>query len=269
MVQAASETQGILQAELSRAPTARLRQGAYDLRFARRPEELDEILKLRFRVFNLELGEGLDESFASGRDRDEFDEVCHHLLVVDRRSSEIVGTYRMQTSEMAAMERGFYSADEFEVEALPDSLLAGSIEVGRACIAREHRNRQVLFLLWKGLALYMSSFEKGYIFGCCSLTSQDVVAGMKLFRQLERDGHVHSELRSVPVAGYECVCDEELLTDRAEVEVPVLFAAYLRYGALVCSPPAVDRRFKTIDYLVVLDLETLDPATIRLFFDTP
>ena len=140
MAQAASVTQGTLSV-LTPAPAACLQQGAYELRFARRPEELDEILRLRFRVFNLELGEGLDESFASGRDRDEFDEVCHHLLVVDRRSKETIGTYRIQTSEMAATERGFYSAGEFQLAALPDRLLAGSIEVGRACIAREHRNR--------------------------------------------------------------------------------------------------------------------------------
>ena len=47
------------------------------------------------------------------------------------------------------------------------------------------------------------------------------------------------------------------------VDVPQLFATYLRYGALVCGPPAIDREFKTIDYFVLLDTNALDPRTFR------
>ena len=53
-----------------------LREGRrYEVRFARNAEELDAIQRLRFEVFNLELGEGLASSFESGRDVDEFDPV--------------------------------------------------------------------------------------------------------------------------------------------------------------------------------------------------
>ena len=37
-------------------------------------------------------------------------------------------------------------------------------------------------------------------------------------------------------------------------------------GAKVISPPAIDRDFKTIDWLVMLDVRTIDPATYRFFF---
>src|SRR6185436_13849796 len=130
-------------------------------------------LHLRFEVFNLELGEGLDASFLTRRDEDPFDRTCHHLLVEDRASGRIVGTYRMQTSEMAAGACGFYSAGEFTLGSLPREVVAGSVELGRACIAREHRGRPVLFLLWKGLAGYLMHFGKRYLFGCCSLSTQD------------------------------------------------------------------------------------------------
>jgi len=49
---------------------------------------------LRFEVFNLELGEGLAESYATGLDVDPFDEFCDHLIVEELATSEIVGTYR-------------------------------------------------------------------------------------------------------------------------------------------------------------------------------
>jgi putative hemolysin len=34
----------------------------------------------------------------------------------------------------------------------------------------------------------------------------------------------------------------------------------------VCGPPAIDRRFKTIDFLVLLDVAGLTPRAHRLFF---
>src|SRR5262245_32778601 len=82
-------------------PETDVTAGKFRLRFARNPHELDAILRLRFEVFNVELHEGLESSFATGRDEDEFDTVCHHLMVTDTATDKVVGTYRMQTFEMA------------------------------------------------------------------------------------------------------------------------------------------------------------------------
>jgi putative hemolysin len=40
---------------------------------------------------------------------------------------------------------------------------------------------------------------------------------------------------------------------------------YLGLGARVCGPPARDRQFGTIDFLTLLDLETLHPAAKARF----
>lgn len=251
-------------------PAPVVEEGRYTVRFARSRDELDAIQKLRFEVFNLELGEGLDESFDTERDRDRFDPVCHHLLVIDNRNSLVVGTYRMQTVEMANRHEGFYTADEFELGGLPDEVLGHAIEVGRACVARAYRNRQVLFLLWRGLAAYMEQNARRYLFGCCSLTSQDPEEGLRTMRYLRREGHVHPTHRVKPRAGWECY-DEAAdaappSADEPSVDLPKLFRLYLRYGAKVCGPPALDRFFKTIDYLVLLDVEQLDAQARELFY---
>lgn len=264
-------------ATLAAAPGLRVRQGRYQVRFARTREELDEIQELRFAVFNLELGEGLAASYATRRDADRFDGACHHLLVEDLTSSRVVGTYRMQTWEMAEAALGFYSAGEFALEALPPEVVVRGVEVGRACIEREHRSRQVLFLLWKGLAGYVMHFGKRYLFGCCSLSTQDPAAGLALYLRLAQEGRLHPELRVQPRPGLECLLaagdgiggasgDAGSASADAVVEVPTLFGTYLRYGALVCGPPAIDREFRTIDYFVVLDTTALDPRTFRTFF---
>jgi putative hemolysin len=238
----------------------------YELRFADCPDDLEQIQRLRFEVFNLELGEGLEESFATERDEDRFDPVCHHMLVIDRASGTVIGTYRMQTWEMARRYGGFYSADEFALETLPPTVLEGAVELGRACIARDHRNRKVLFLLWKGLANYMVHNRKRFLFGCCSLTSQDHAEGKRVMDHLEREGHVSSEYRVLPQPDWICYGDGQGYDPAVEAKVPKLFRLYLRYGAKVCGPPAIDRFFKTIDYFVVWDLKTMDRDLYQLYF---
>src|SRR5215216_4209569 len=193
-------------------PPVEIVEGHYLVRFARTPEEIDAALKLRFEVFNLELGEGLESSYLIGRDEDEFDSSCHHLIVMDTRDNKVVGTYRCQTGDMAAR-KGFYSAGEFDLSYLPRDVLLDAVELGRACVARSHRNTQVLFLLWKGLAAYVACNRKRYLFGCCSLTSQDEAEGRRVFRSLKEGGHLHPELSVRPRPGLECspdgqVCDE-------------------------------------------------------------
>ncbi len=247
-----------------RLPDGQIEAGTYRLRFARTAADIDRLLALRFEVFNLELGEGLDESYDTGRDTDDFDASCHHMLV-ERTDGTMIGTYRMQTAAMAAAGKGFYSAGEYDLGALPEDVVDQSVEIGRACIHRRHRKRTVLFLLWQGLARYMVHNRLRYLFGCCSLTSQDQAAGIRLYRQLVAAGKVRPDL-DVPVLEHaRCEAPAEAVENRPEVEIPALFATYLRYGALVCSRPAIDRDFKTIDYLVLMDTATLS-RRIRLIF---
>ncbi len=256
-------------------PVGVIDQGRYRARFARSTTELDEILRLRFQVFNLELGEGLEASFATQRDEDAFDQTCHHLLVEDRDSGAIIGTYRFQTGSMAAAGSGFYSSGEFDLTSLPYGLTDQSLELGRACIAREHRNRTVLFLLWRGLARYMETNRLRYLFGCCSLTSQDPIDGLQALAYLERKGQVHPSIHVDPQPGFACPVPsvpsvasvQSKLTAREErFSLPMLFRTYLRYGGLVCGHPAIDREFKTIDFFLLFDLETLDAKKRAVFF---
>ncbi|MEN3333598.1 MAG: hypothetical protein V7641_2963 [Blastocatellia bacterium] len=265
-----AESPAVMQGQASFVQTAdippfEMVEGRYVVRFARTREEIDAALKLRFEVFNLELGEGLAASFATGRDVDEFDAICHHLLVLDTDENKVVGTYRCQTGEMAAA-KGFYSAGEFDLSHLPAEVLLDAVELGRACVARSHRNAQVLFLLWKGLAVYVLANRKRYLFGCCSLTSQDMSEGQHVFESLKASGHLHPALRVLPRAGFECDTHAASLDTAAQVHIPKLFRTYLRFGARVCGPPAIDRLFKTIDFLVLFDVEEMAEQWRRAFF---
>jgi putative hemolysin len=249
------------------APTEEITEGRYMVRFARTPEEIDAALRLRFSVFNLELNEGLDSSFLTERDEDEFDLTCHHLIVIEKSTNAVVGTYRLRTLEMAKNANGFYSSGEFRVEDLPPEVLANSLEIGRSCIAREHRNTRVLFLLWKGLALYATKMRKRYLFGCCSLFTLDCSEGKRAAEKLKSMNALHPEIRVD--AREECQCrPEDFLTPEVvkEVELPKLFNTYLRIGAKVCGEPAIDRQFKTIDFFVLFEVEKIEERYYQMFF---
>jgi putative hemolysin len=237
--------------------------GRYVARFAQGARDLDPVLRLRYEVFNLELEEGLETSHATGLDVDVYDAGCHHLMILERRTGNVVGTYRMQTAEMAANHAGFYSADEFDFSMLPGSLLARSVELGRACVAREHRNGRVLYLLWKGLIRYLLQNEKRYLFGCSSLTSQDPSLGKQVMDHLVAEGYVHESLHIRPLPRFACYEEGFQADPLVPPKIPKLMRLYLAYDVKVCGPPAMDRLFKTIDYFTVFDVEKVSPRVRR------
>lgn len=242
-----------------------LAQGRYELRLARSAAELDAAFALRFAVFNVELGEGLKHAVLTGRDEDEYDAQCRHLIVTDRSDGTVVGTYRLQTAADAARGHGFYSASEFDLSALPQEILDGALELGRACIARPHRNTRVLFLLWRGIAEVARRTGTRWLFGCCSLTSQDPREGRALLDVLAARGALHPAHDVRPRAGYRCWPALSPCAAATAVAVPRLFDMYLSLGARVCGEPALDRAFGTIDYLVLFDLDELDAKSRARF----
>jgi putative hemolysin len=253
--------------DVENLPDEEIAEGRYVARFARTAEEIDAALRLRFEVFNLELNEGLQSSYLTERDQDEFDQTCHHLIVVEKATNNVVGTYRLRTVEMAQKALGFYTETEFNLDLLPRDVLSKSVEIGRACIDRNHRNTRTLFLLWKGLAMYMTFMRKRYMFGCCSLMSQDCTEGKRALRQLQRDGHVHESFKVEPRPEYACRENDFHSPDtNDELELPRLFGTYLRIGAKVCGEPVIDRQFKTIDFFVIFDKETIDEKYFEMFF---
>ena len=234
----------------------------YVARLARSPEEIQAAQALRFQVFNLELNEGLAQSYTTGLDVDPFDAVCDHLIVEHVSTRQIVGTYRLQTGLSAAKNLGYYCAQEFFFGGF-EPRREKIVELGRACVHRHHRNLIVLGLLWKGIADYAQERGGRYLVGCSSLTSQDPAAGGSAYTELCRNHLADVFWRTTPLPSHECPLDA---VTEEPVSIPKLLRAYLMIGAKIGGPPALDRQFKTIDFLTVLDIEMLPSQTRERFF---
>jgi putative hemolysin len=256
--------------------------GRYRLRLAESVEDRDAACRLRFKVFNIELKEGLESSYQTGLDSDQFDLFCEHLLVEDKLEANparrVVGTYRMQSGPTAARHLGYYSEQEFNFASY-EPLREGILELGRASIDREHRTPEVLTLLWRGIAQYANEMGLRYLIGCSSLTSKDPAEGWQVYRQLEAY-RVPPEFATEPTAAYACPIEQgspqtQLPSPSEDLplpsppppqcKVPKLLKTYLAIGARIGGPPAWDREFGTIDFLTLLDLKLISPSARNRF----
>jgi putative hemolysin len=222
--------------------------------------EIREAQRLRFQVFNLEMNKGLQASYGRGLDCDDFDAICDHLIVRDLKSCEIVGTYRLLLGSRAEKNGGFYSKREFNLENIKQ-LDGELLELGRSCVRKDFRDKALIFLMWNAIAEYVKEHRVRYLFGCGSLYTTDVSEVSAYFSMLQRKYYAAEMLRVQPMPEFRC----ESITENSSAaeddvlfrKLPSLINGYLKLGAVVCGPPAMDREFGTTDVLLLLDMHKL------------
>jgi putative hemolysin len=263
--------QMIVGARDSHLPFPELRVGNLGVRVAASAAEIDAVQALRYRVFYREMGAHADEATtASHRDRDAFDAVADHLLVVDHAIGAgpegVVGTYRLIQREAAARLGRFYSADEYDitpVENFPGRIL----ELGRSCVDAAYRSRVAMQLLWRGIAAYVFHYQIDLMFGCASLhgTDPDALAADLTYlyhnhlappalrpRALP---HRYVEMRRMP--------PEQVDSKRVQAQLPPLMKGYLRLGGFVGDGAVIDPQFNTTDVAVVVKTDLVTDKYYR------
>ena len=124
-------------------------------------------------------------------------------------------------------------------------------------------------MLWKGIASYAALCNARYMIGCSSITSQDESEGIALYRDLKEKYLAESSLQTAPKPGFECRETTRATnqhTANSYPQPPKLFRAYLDLSARLCGPPAIDRDFRTIDFLTLLDLQAIPDRLRTRFF---
>jgi len=229
-------------------------RGRYIAGFANSDRCVEAALRLRYEVFNLELGEGLPESVTTGLDRDELDAQMSHLVLLDAATHHVVGTYRMQTATHALEHRGLYSSRQYDLAAL-EPYFPRAVELGRACLAREHRALSAIMQLWLGIGAFMNRYDQYYLFGCSSLTTTDPDDGWRAMKTIRENGYLHPDLWLSARAPFSCGDPQrEFAEDLGEaLRLPKLFRTYMRLGSRVISEPTIDTDFGSVDFLVMMD----------------
>jgi len=222
--------------------------------------EIEQCLRLRYRVFAGEMGAALHTTRA-GIDQDRFDPYCKHLMVRDTERGEVIGTTRLLLSRDAAELGMFYSETEFDLErirALPGQFM----EVGRTCIHPDYRRGAALAMLWNGVAQVTVLDNVDYLIGCASIPLNKGDSYVVSILEYLRTHHwAPEELRVTPLIrlnAQEAVASSNVL-------LPPLLKGYLRLGALVCGEPYWDAAFNVADAFILVDRDQLARRYVRHF----
>ena len=253
------------------------RLGALEVRLARNAAEIRRAQKLRYRVFYREMSAVPDAaSFLSRRDVDPFDAVCDHLLVVDhaaprlRKTPPVVGTYRLLRQEVADRQSGFYSAGEFDVDALVSRHSEHRfLELGRSCVLAPYRNKRTLELLWHGIWAYVLAHRIDVMIGCASLEGIDPDRLALPLSFLHHYARAPEAWRAAALPGRHVDLDrmpKSAVNPRAALQsLPPLIKGYLRVGAFVGDGAVVDHQFGTTDVLIVLPVARINSRYVEHF----
>jgi len=248
-----------------------VRAGNLGVRLASTPAEIDAVEALRYRVFYGEMGAEPDAATArTGRDRDRFDAIADHLLVVDHAigsgAEGVVGTYRLIQHDAAKRLGGFYSASEYDIS--PILNFPGRImELGRSCVDVAYRHGAAMQLLWRGIAAYVFHYQIDLMFGCASLpgTDPDAVAMELTYLYLNHLAPPALRPRALPHRFVEMrrLRPEMLDPKRALALLPPLVKGYLRLGGFVGDGAVIDRQFNTTDVAVVVKTDLVTDKYYR------
>jgi len=245
--------------------------GDFEVRLAQTVAEIEAAQALRYRVFYEEMSaQPSAEMKAIGRDFDPFDEVCDHLLVLDRRRGDgpegIVGTYRLIRRPAAAKMGRFYSSAEYDIQKMID--YPGEVlELGRSCIARDARNTATMQMLWRGIALYAYHYNIQVMFGCASIPGTDPTQHALALSYLYHHHLAPPEIR-VRAQPHRYVKMDMLEPGsydprKAMARVPPLIKGYLRLGGFVGDGAVIDHEFNSTDVFITVKTELVTEKYIR------
>lgn len=235
----------------------------YKVEVAQTSLQIEEAQRLRYKVFYNELNRNFQ--FKGEKDKDLYDDQCHHLIVTDKEQNSIIGTYRLQTYAQAMAGYGFVSNKRFILEDLPESVQRKSFEVGRVCIDPNHRGGRVLYLLWKGLAGYLKHYDLRYLFGYAALDNQGSKDVNQLYQYLIENDFIHPEYKIRVKNEYQSQLENGSMESN-EIVIPPLLQNYLDVGTKVCSEPAYDENLDLYYFFILLDIESISDRTRKMFF---
>ena len=238
----------------------------YEARLATDAADIASALRLRYQVFVEELGaDGAGVDHAAGIERDEFDAVFDHLVLVDRQApvsegAHVVGVYRLLPCDRMPAIGRFYSESEFDLAPLKASGRK-LLELGRSCIHADHRGGTGLFHLWNALARYVIEREIEILFGAASFPGTDLAA-LAMPLSLLHHAHLAPPALRVRALGRDPARAHLLPADQIDrraalAQTPALIKAYLRLGGYVGEGVFVDHAFNTTDVCLVMDTDSM------------
>lgn len=235
----------------------------YQVKTANHPEELRQVLRLRFEVFFREFSTQKITFSLFPYDVDVHDFNCDHLIVKDKAQDKVIACYRLLSSK-AHQAENFYSEEEFDISSLIKKN-ENILELGRACVHKEYRKGTVIGLLWRGLIEYARKSETRYMFGCSSINRKDFSNLPQILGHLERNNSFLNDFEIGVRPKYQVRFRIEEGEEVSSKPMNSLMHMYLLAGAKMGRTLAYDAEMDCLDMFTLMDLRNLPSSFERRF----
>ena len=252
--------------QITIAANVQVERSGIEVTWAKHQSEIREAQRLRYDIFATEMGARIKSPLGlAGHDIDLFDDYCEHLIVRDKASQKVIGTYRVLTPIQAKRVGSTYSDSEFDLVRLR-ALRPHMVELGRSCVHADFRQGAVIMALWGALATFMERNQLHTMIGCASipmmhngLISGDAAAS--IWRQVKEKHLAPLEYQVRP----RLPLPVEKLDNSLDIEPPALIKGYLRLGAKVLGEPAWDPDFNTADLPMMMRIQDMPARYVKHF----
>lgn len=165
----------------------------------------------------------------------------------------------------AARAGGLYTDTEFDLSPL-SRLRPRAVELGRSCVHPAWRSGSVIMALWTALAQYMAAHQLETMIGCASVGLNDGgQTASKLWGQLRTTHLVAPQWQVRPHVPLWVAPSQPTSNTLTHINMPSLIKGYLRCGARLLGPPALDAAFNTADLPMMLQVSELTPRYRKHF----
>ncbi|MGI9390926.1 MAG: GNAT family N-acetyltransferase [Boseongicola sp.] len=235
----------------------------YNVRWAENASDLKAAQRLRYRAFIAKSG-AMDR--LNGRDSDDFDKICSHILIEEVTTGHLVATFRVLSLASGADIGQSYSAQYYALEAL-ENFKAPMAEMGRFCIEPGQTDPDILRVAWGALTTFVDRESVGMLFGCSSFKGTKTSNYSDAFAVL-RDRYLAPK-RWWPKTKAPNVFQFARLLRRspdrslAFKTMPPLLRSYLRMGGWVSDHAVVDRDLNTLHVFTGLEIGTIPAARAK------
>lgn len=254
------------------------RMGPLEVRLAQDKRDVKRAQRLRYKVF-YKNGTAIADAatMLARRDKDAFDKICDHLLVVDHAAKPtlsgrqpVVGTYRLLRHEMAKKHGGFYTSNEFDLDGILHKHPGlRFLELGRSCVLERYRTKRTVELLWQGIWSYVKQNRFDVMIGCASFEGTDPDALKLPLSFLHHHARAPEEWRARAHASRYVDMNrmpKEVIDAKAALRaLPPLIKGYLRLGAMIGDGAVIDHQFGTTDVLIVMPVSAIGARYIEHF----
>ncbi len=237
-----------------------LRKGRYTARISHSADDIEAAQRLRYRAF---MGMGA----AAGQDADQFDPICHHVLVEESKTGRLVCCFRLLPLDGGSQIGRSYAAQYYGLSAL-EGFQGRMVEMGRFCLDPCYHDPDILRVAWGAMTNFVDDEGVEMLFGCSSFHGTETQGYLDAFAML-KERHLAPKrwlprVKAPNVFRFARRLRRKPDARRAMLTMPPLLQTYLIMGGWVSDHAVVDRDMNTLHVFTGLEIKAIPPARARL-----